>query len=301
MTWLGKILTFVVFIGAIVWMYFTVQAYATRTNWKVEAEKYKKAFEEAKARREDEFRRNQASEDALNRLLALERNNSKTLGEQVESLTAAAKKSSDVLAKNQKALDKADANAVQLAANNQRMLTELDSVRARNTFLEDLRVSLEIARQDALREKVRAENNSKLLQAIVDDQAKRIEELTNQNTQLRAVGGGGPGSLLRTIDKPPPPLLANLRGEVNRVAGDQVEITIGIDAGLDKGSILDVARLEGGGQYLGTIKITHVWPKQAVGTFIPARPGVPFERLRPEELPRKGDEVRPPQGLINQR
>lgn len=300
MTWLGKILTFVVFIGAIVWVFFTVQAYATRTNWKTEADKYRKAFDEAKSRREDEHRRNQVSEDALNRLLVIERNKSKSLGEQVAKLTDEAKKSSDALAKNQKALDKADANAVQLAANNQRMLTELDSVRARNTILEDLRVSMEIARQDALRDKVRAENATKLAQAIADDNAKKVEELQNQNSQLRA-GGGSPGNLLRTLEKPPPTLLANLRGEVNRVAGDQVEITIGIDAGIDKGSVLDVARLDGGGQYLGTIKITNVWPKQAVGTFIPARPGVPFERLRPEELPKKGDEVRPPQHLINQR
>lgn len=296
MTWLGKILTFVVFIGAVVWMFFTVQAYATRTNWKAEADKFRAAFNEAKAKREEEFRRNQASEDALKRLLVIEQTKCQDLGKQLESLRAAAKKSNDDFTKTQQALAKADARVVELSANIQRMLSEVDSVRERNIFLENLRVGLEIARQDALREKVRAENAMKLAQAIADDNARKVEELQTQLTALRATGGST--DIGRLLDKPPP-LLSNLRGQINRVAGDQVELTIGIDAGLDKGSVLDVIRLEGGGQYLGTVRVTDIWPKQAVGTFIPARPGVPFERLRPEELPRKGDEVRPPQALNN--
>jgi hypothetical protein len=296
MTWLGKILTFVVFIGAIVWVFFSVQAYVTMTNWKTETDKFRTAFNEAKTKREEEFRRNQASEDALKRLVAIERTKNEDLGKQVKNLEATAKKTSDDFGKLQNAMVKANASAVQQGANIDRMLAELDSVRGRNIFLEELRVGLEVAKQEALREKVRAENNGKLLQAINDDLAKRVEDLLNQNSQLRAQGGGTP-DLRRMLDKTPPPLLPNTRGEVERVAGDQIQVTIGLDAGVDKGTVLDVMRLNGGGQYLGTIKITNVWPKQAVGTFTPARPGVPFERLRPEELPRKGDEVRPPQAL----
>ena len=39
MTWLGKILTIVVMLGAVVWAYFTVQSYVTRVNWKNELER----------------------------------------------------------------------------------------------------------------------------------------------------------------------------------------------------------------------------------------------------------------------
>ena len=62
---------------------------------------------------------------------------------------------------------------------------------------------------------------------------------------------------------------------------------------------LDVIRLEGGGKYIGTVKVTsalNLFPKQAIVTFIPAR-NIPLDRLRVEDLPRKGDEVRPPNAL----
>jgi hypothetical protein len=43
------------------------------------------------------------------------------------------------------------------------------------------------------------------------------------------------------------------------------------------------------------VKVTskrNPFPKHAPATFTPAR-NVPVEKLKPEELPRKGDEVRP--------
>ena len=57
-------------------------------------------------------------------------------------------------------------------------------------FADATRVGLELARQEALREKVRAENNAKLLQAIADELARKNEELQNVVTELRATGEG---------------------------------------------------------------------------------------------------------------
>jgi hypothetical protein len=75
------------------------------------------------------------------------------------------------------------------------------------------------------------------------------------------------------------------------MVGDFVHINIGIDAGLEPGSRLDIYRESGGGQYLGTVVVTKsVYPKEAVAEFKPAR-NVPISQLRPEELPRKGDVV----------
>src|SRR5688572_24876827 len=64
MTWLGKILAFVVMILALVWMYFTVNVYVTRTNWKNESAKWRKAYDEAIAARESEHRIHQSSDSA---------------------------------------------------------------------------------------------------------------------------------------------------------------------------------------------------------------------------------------------
>ncbi len=296
MTWLGKILTFLVMITAVAGAYFTAQAYVTRTNWKFEADKYKTAYRDAVTKRDEEYRRNQSSEDALKRLLAIERNKSESLGKEVVSLSEAAKKSTNDLKLMQDEYDKGDVKATLQAANIQTTLNELDSTRGRTNVLEDRQLRLVIEREEALREKVRAENAQRLAQSIADDNIRKAEELGDKLRELRATGGNPSAGVIRALDRPPPPVLANLRGQVNRILGDQVELTIGIDAGLSKGSVLDVMRLDGGGRYLGTIRIDQLWPKQAVGTFIPARPGVQFERLRPEELPRKGDEVRPPDG-----
>ena len=75
------------------------------------------------------------------------------------------------------------------------------------------------------------------------------------------------------------------------MVGDFVHISIGIDAGLEPGSRLDVYRESGGGQYLGTLVVTKaLYPKEAVAQFRPSRP-VAISQLRPDELPRKGDTV----------
>ena len=72
--------------------------------------------------------------------------------------------------------------------------------------------------------------------------------------------------------------------------GALLTINIGLDAGLEVGTKLDVYREAGGGKYLGTVTVTKVQPKEAVCEFKPAR-AVPIEKLRAEELPRKGDSV----------
>jgi hypothetical protein len=293
MTWLGKLLTFVVMVGAAVWAYFTVQAFVTRANWKAELDKYKAAFKASEDARATEMARNRSSEDALKRLLDLQREKTAGLEKQVFALDTDTKKLTNDLNKLQTEYDKADVKATIQAANQQNTLNELDQVRARSNALEDERQKLVIAREDALREKVRAENFGKLQAAIAEEYAKRIENLTDQVATLKASGGSQ--NLLRTFDKPPPPSPENLRGQVERVAGDLVQISVGIDAGVSKNTVLDVIRTDGGGRFVGTLKVFDVHPKYAIAVFTPARP-VPMERLRPEELPKQGDVVRPPEG-----
>ena len=152
---------------------------------------------------------------------------------------------------------------------------------------------LVLAKEIADRGRLSAENESKLSRAIADENAKKVETLAALVTELRqSGGGGGQATVLRSIDKIPAPLPANIRGTVVRdIDGDFVRISIGIDAGLEPGSRLDVYRESGGGKYLGTLIVTRsVYPKEAVAEFRPAR-AVPMAQLRPEELPRKGDVV----------
>jgi hypothetical protein len=181
-----------------------------------------------------------------------------------------------------------EAAIVQLKAELDSAKKELEVLRKRNEELEDKVVALVKEVETAKKEAVRAQNALKLGQAIADDNAKKIEELTARLNELKLLQGKAP------------PAIANVRGEVTQVDGDLVKLSIGIDAGLEAGTVLDVYRLEkSGGRYLGTVKVTsalNLFPKQAIVTFIPAR-NVPLAKLRPDELPRKGDEVRSPEAL----
>jgi hypothetical protein len=175
----------------------------------------------------------------------------------------------------------------------ERTLAELVTVRARADVLENRVVALVRETEEAKKGETRANNEAKLARAIADENSRKVDELQGRLAEARAAVGGG--TLASRLNKQPPPVLANLRGEVTDVAGDLVTLSIGIDAGLAVGTTLDIYRTEGAPRYLGTVKITsplNLFPKQAIATFTPAR-DVPFERLRPEERPKKGDEVRP--------
>lgn len=295
MTWLGKILTFVVMLAAVVWMYFTVQAYATRTNWKVEYEKLKEASVKSAAAQTAVVNLHQTEEDALRRLLIIEQNRTTALKKELSDAQAANKSFINKVAEQQKVIDEGDVKCTFLQANLDGVTKEASAVRVRNTALEDKVTGLVLAAEEAKREMIRAQNEAKLAKAIADENGKKVEELALQLSEYKQSGGG---NLLRQLEKPPPPVLSNLRGEVERVQGDLVELSIGIDAGLSKGSVLDLSRLQDGGQYLGTVRVTELYPKQAIAVFTPKRSNVPFNQLRPEELPKKGDQVRPPEATL---
>ncbi|MBA4191596.1 MAG: hypothetical protein C0467_26760 [Planctomycetaceae bacterium] len=305
MSWFGKILTFVVLIGSVVWMYFTVQAFVARTNWKKRADDYEVAYKAIVAARDSEYRRNQASEDALKRLLLTEQTKSADALKEVESLkTATAKVTADFM-KLQEDYNKADVTATKLQANVDSSLKELDTVRKRTNELENEAVALVLATEAARKEEVKAKNQARLAQAIAEDNAKKVEELALKVNELRATGGGGAqATVLRAIEKPAPPVLSNLRGRVENVAGELLTISVGIDSGMAVGTVLDVIRLEGGGKYIGTVKVTsalNLFPKQAIVSFTPARRDIPLDRLPIGDLPKPGDQVRPPEALTGSR
>lgn len=291
MSLLGKILTFVVLIAACVWAYFTVNAYATRTNWKVRADAYEKAFKESEAARDKEFREYQANKEALVRMHAAEQSRANGLDVALADLSAAGRKADAEYKKLEEDYRNADVTAKILQANVTTTLDELAENRKRLNVLEDERVRLVLAKEIADREKLTAQNDAKLARAIADENARKVETLAALVTELRQTGGSGVASVERSLTKPPAPLPENIRGHVTGVSGDFVTISIGIDAGLEPGSRLDVYRESGDAKYLGTLIVTKsIYPKQAVAEFKPAR-SVPISQLRPDELPRKDDTV----------
>lgn len=292
MSWLGKILTFLVLIASVVWMALTVNVYVTRTNWKARADAYEKALKESEANRRTELNTSRTEQEKLNRLLEAERSRTGDLNKALADLSSSSSKGDEDFKKLLANYANVERSLQQQVASLKITLSELEDTRKRNTTLEDKAVELVLKKEIADRERLRAENEAKLARAIADDNAARVAVLQAQVTELRQSGGSGTATVLRTVDKVPAPLPDNVRGTVTRdITGDFVQISIGIDAGLEPGSRLDVYRDTNGGQYLGTLVVTKsVYPKEAVAEFH-AKRGVPVSQLRPDELPRKGDRV----------
>jgi hypothetical protein len=293
MSWFGKILTFLVFIGAGVWAYFSAAAFVTRTNWQVRADQYKKAFEDSEKFREKEARANAAALAALNQLYDAEKKRVEELDKGLTDLRATVAKDDATYKQLLTNYTTLQAQANVRDAQVKAIQDELKTTRDRNNLLQDQAVALVLLKEAADRARIGAENDSRLARAIVDENAKKIETLTALVTELRQTGGSGTATVLRNIEKAPAPLPENIRGtvEANMSTDGFVLIGIGIDAGLEPGSKLDVYRETGGGKYLGTLTVTgSLRPKEAVAEFRPARP-VGLTQLRPDEMPRKGDVV----------
>jgi small-conductance mechanosensitive channel len=293
MTWLGKILAFFVFVGAVASMYLNVQAFVLRTNWKAEADKWRQAYEQIRTARESEYQRFRSTEDVLQRQLSIERRRISELEKSVADLVDRGKRETDAVRELQKLYDEADIKAVQLQASRDALIKEVSSVRMRNEALENDRQRLVIAAEEARREALQARISERAAQFVAEQNAQLVESLREQLRNRFS------GDLRTALDKPAPPVLPNLRGEVTAVKDDLVVLSIGYEAGLNVGTELDIYRTQGQPRYLGTVRITsaaNLYPKQAVATFFPARK-VSFNRLTPEEKPRPGDLVRPPEFL----
>jgi len=290
MTWLGKILTFVVLIVSVVWMFFSVQAYATQVKWHTAVNDFKKRLEESENYRKIELARYQANEDAIKRQYDIETKRTAGLQKELAAAQEANKKFILKVEDQQKAINDSDTKSALLQTNVDGTLKELDASRIRINQLEDKTGDLVFKAEDAKRAMVQAQNDARLARGQAEDLGKKNEELAERLNEYKQ---GGPG-LRQQFDRPPPPVLSNLRGEVVKVndSGALVTLSIGADAGLSVGTVLELSRLSAG-KYLGTVKIIDLEAKQSTAAFTPARSNVRISQLRPEELPKKGDEVKP--------
>ncbi|MBN9122369.1 MAG: sigma-70 family RNA polymerase sigma factor [Planctomycetes bacterium] len=84
-----------------------------------------------------------------------------------------------------------------------------------------------------------------------------------------------------------------INGTVLKVEGNQIEMSVGFDAGLRAGTKVGMTRDNdrGPSTFLGEVTVTKVEAKRAVGKFTPLRADVALDKLNADELPRPGDTV----------
>lgn len=254
MTILGKVLVFFVLILSLAWTALTVNAFVTRTNFKKALDDANKKLDEAaaSARNQQKY----ASDIADTAAVALAQKD-----EEIKRLTQKVSAETTARATAEKQL--ADKQAGQIDLNGQLALSQsnvaktqaqVDQLQKSQTELEKRANDSQIAAEKAKDDKLQAEIER-------DAQGRRA----NQLEQAKLKGSGG-------IDAAPE-VPADFKATVTAVTGDQIEINLGANAGLQKGSILSISRTKPEPKYVGQLVITTVRPFDAVGRFVP-RAGV---------------------------
>lgn len=260
MTALGKTVTVFVFLLSLIWSWLTINTFVTRANWKTQVDKYKSERDAAVSRAE-EFRKfyETATEKyketsiALTTEISREKTKAQTSEQNLADLKAQFEASKELeITQN----GNSDLINKKLIAKQQEIDILKQSNDEKDKNLTDSKRAQQEARNDALRSSLE-----------LDATKKRNESLEISVLQLqgaiRDIQQGRTGLASGAVV----PVPAGIRATISQINSDLVSISLGADAGILYGAVLDVSR---GSKYLGKIKIQTTGPKEAVGKFEPA-------------------------------
>jgi hypothetical protein len=263
MTTLGKILVVVNFVIALVVGALIIMLFSVRTNWQASYERVTRYYDVAKANAKtyaDELVSIKNSSDA----------EIKRLGQQVADLT----KQKDDLAQANTMLDtqlKAEQTKVRLAeANATAASDELGRAREQvkialaDSALKDKRiVEIELTNRNLREEAARFG----IAARSANDYAKQVlGQLEDSYRELERLKTGSPAQIgNRTASVKPPPEDVNGIVLETDAKSDLITISIGSDAGILRGQVLEMYRTKPEPRYLGQIRILDVNAHQAVG------------------------------------
>ena len=283
MTVLGKMMVFLVMLLSFVWCGLVVNAFVTRTNWKNEADFYKKQAQESAQAAEtmkqqliaqrnahtsesqalvaSNVQQAQQIREGSDRALQIKTNYDKLINDfrSQEAQTSTWKANLDLLESQVKTLTEA----------NDTSKRRIDALVLEAT---DARIARDQARIDSRDQKLRA-----------DQLAERLQVAREQ------AGDSGSGRSTSIGTSSPEPLPQNWSGTVQKYypTDNYVELTPGLDSQLDSNHSLIVSR---GNKYIGTIKVIQADAKSAVGRFTPANANA---RASEENVPQSGDVLTP--------
>ncbi len=284
MTALGKILVFFVLILSVVWNALVVNSYVTRTNYKTELEKEQKLRAEAANSANYERKRADETKAASDAVIAQSESAIRQLRGQIATLTANADKANADVAAIQEQKEKANIeNQATLNNNLKTQLNQIELLREGINRLDKLLNDAVIAEQKAKNDALQAKINETAALNRSDDLEKKLlaanDSLNNsKNGQL-----GGLGTARIPTTDP------GFQAHVISVSGDLVEISLGTNAKLQKGAVLQVWRYTPKAKFVGTLTISSVDPFRATGKFTPLASAA--SKPTAEDLPMKDDIV----------
>jgi hypothetical protein len=270
MNLVGKILTVLILVMSLVFMTVAVIVYQTHINWRDVVMREQATpgqprglkFQLADATTE------KANLQALIEKLQGELNTEKTAKrEQVAELTTKMDELTIERDKREKDIQDLNKNTAEAVA---AMKTTQGTLNGLQTEVETLRKNIQTAQQnrdDSFKKAVALADESYQLENELTRLQSRLADLTADRNRMR--------DLLRAYDvnpaDDPAGKLPKVEGKVTALAqGGSIEVSIGADDGLRKGSHLEVYRT-GNGQstYLGRIEVIQTEPDKAVCKIMP--------------------------------
>jgi len=288
MSAVGKILVFLNLVFAFVVAAFAILDYTARTNWANKYETLKKSYEvvEADSQTWEKKAKGQSEEiDKFNKAMLQSGPRDGTMDDKMDGSKVAEKvagilktqkdtidKLTDALGKERKRNTDLDKEMLQYKTNakvaqegvatrqadNEAVRETLAKVTADNTRLT---VGINSMRDRAVAAEIEAKSfkgrNTQLNDKLAD-MAAQIIRLEKQGGRTATASASG--------SRNPPP--DQVEGLIQRVDGRLVTLTIGSDAGLQKGHTLYVYGMGNTPGYRGQIRLVEVTPKVAVGEVI---------------------------------
>jgi hypothetical protein len=287
MTAVGKIFVILNVLLSLVVCGFIVAVYAQRTKWANATKEWQGAYEVADKSRlatEQELQRvrDQAAKDVQAAQGEVTKRDDiiKTKDAEVASVKA-----------KLEAIEKAgtgdNASLKAVTADRDRLKDEIGGLEKQIADKNNTIVELTKKKNEANAEMVAAQIKASTFQSKAASLEQRVRETETEIVKLRRTGGGGGGvSVVSTQYNPPP---QNVEGIITKVNGSLYKLSIGSDAGLERGHTLDVFRLTPTPQYLGQVRLTDVRASESVATPVdrlkyPVREG---DMVSSDVLPKK--------------
>lgn len=259
MTFVGKILVFVIMAFSLLFLGISTVVFSTSKNWKTATEEQKKKVGELTKKLSDA----EAGVAAAKKELEAAKTNYDTLTKQLNQQIQSIENDNT---RAQAQITAARGEVATAAANAK---TALDEAEARRKETELLRAQKSAVEKQANEFKLRqAELNDRIreLERVLETATKNNSDLRERvakfSSLLRERGLSDDISQIKGLESPPPVV-----GEVKRIdpSNRRVEITIGSDDGLVPGHELFLFRTKPRPEYIGKITIIAVDPDQAVG------------------------------------
>ncbi len=284
MTALGKILVFFVLILSVVWNALVVNSYVTRTNYKTELEKEQKLRGEAANSANYERKRADESKAASDAVIAQSESAIKLLRGEIATLSANADQANAAVAAGK--LNVQNQNADNLATLNNNVKTQLNQIELLREGINRLDKQLNdsvIAEQKAKNDSLQAKINETAALNRADDLEKKLLSATDSLNNSKNGQLGGLGTARIPTTEP------GFQAHVVSVSGDLVEISLGTNAKLQKGAVLQVWRYTPKAKFVGTLTISSLDPHKATGKFTPLASAA--SKPSADDLPMKDDIV----------